>query len=668
MLTIAGKIFLLLLIGITVVAFSRRAKFLISLLKLGKAEDRSDQVGKRLKFALGQVLPQRCVLKHVAKGDFAGIGHMLLFYGFSFFVISYGFHIAEGFYEKLSPAPFGRTFNNLFFLLLDIAGLTVITSIVWAAIRRYIIRPSRLKPSMEAGIILIVVFSLMLLSFFTEGFRLLSEETPFTAWAFVGMALANLFLKMGLQDKAFVLFQFFWWAHMTVIFGFGIYILYSKHLHILASHFNLFFHSTGPKGSLQQITDMEEAESFGISKITEFSWKHLLDLYACTECGRCTDNCPASNSGKHLKPEEVIQNLKKHLFASANHLLAEKAGEKQEETEEQAMIGEVVTEEEVWDCTNCMACMEICPVAIEHVNKIDDMRRYLVLMESKFPSALQTAFRNMENNSNPWGIGAHTRADWAKDLGIKTLTEDPNVEYLFYVGCAGSFDDRGKKVSVAFANILKAAGVSFGILGSEEGCCGDSAMRGGNEYLYQIIAQANIETMNGYGVKKIITTCPHGYNIIKKDYPQFGGNYEVYHHTEFIADLIAQGKIKLKKPLEGLFTYHDSCFLGRYNDIYDQPRKILQAIPGMKLTEMERNHARSFCCGAGGARMWMEEDVGERINDMRTDQAIATKADTIAVGCPFCLTMLTDGIKDRKREETMTSLDIAEIVWKAMDL
>jgi Fe-S oxidoreductase len=593
---------------------------------------------------------------------------MLLFYGFALFIISYGFHITEGLHEKLSPALFGRTFNNFFFFLLDIAGLAVITSIVWAAIRRYIIRPSRLKPSMEAGVILIMIFFLMLLNFFMEGFRFLTEEIPFTEGAFVGMAMANLFLKIGLQGSARVLFHLFWWAHMTLICGFGIYILYSKHLHILAAHFNLFFHSTGPKGSLQQITDMEEAESFGVSKITEFSWKHLLDLYACTECGRCTENCPASSSGKHLKPEEVIQHLKKHLFASANHLLAEKAGETQEEAEGQNMIGEVVTEEEIWDCTNCMACMEICPVSIEHVNKIDDMRRYLVLMESKFPAALQTAFRNMENNSNPWGIGAHTRSDWTKDLGIKTLAEDPNVEYLFYVGCAGSFDDRGKKVSLSFANILKAAGVSFGILGTEEGCCGDSAMRGGNEYLYQIIAQANIETMNGYGVKKILTTCPHGYNTIKKDYPQFGGNYEVYHHTEFIADLIAQGKINMKKPLEGLFTYHDSCFLGRYNEIYDQPRKILRAVPGIKLKEMERNHARSFCCGAGGARMWMEEDVGERINDLRTDQAIAAKADTVAVGCPFCLTMLTDGIKDRKREESMTSLDIAEIVWKSMDL
>jgi len=291
-----------------------------------------------------------------------------------------------------------------------------------------------------------------------------------------------------------------------------------------------------------------------------------------------------------------------------------------------------------------------------------------VLMETKFAPEVQLTLKNMENNSNPWGIGSHLRAEWAKGLGIKTLAEDPHVEYLFYVGCSGSFDDRGKKVSVAFAKILKAAGVSFGILGTEEGCCGDSAMRIGNEYLYQNLAQANIEVMKGYNVKKIIATCPHGYNALKKDYPHFDGNFKVWHHTEMIADLIAEGRIALKKPVEGLFTYHDSCFLGRYNEIYDQPRRILKAVPGLKLTEMERNRARSFCCGAGGARMWMEEDIGERINNMRTDQAIAAGADRIAVGCPFCLTMLADGIKDRKKEETMAALDIAEIVWKAMDL
>jgi Fe-S oxidoreductase len=333
-----------------------------------------------------------------------------------------------------------------------------------------------------------------------------------------------------------------------------------------------------------------------------------------------------------------------------------------------AMVGEVIDLHELWACTNCMYCMEHCSSSIEHVPKIVNMRQYKVLTEADFAPELQLTFRNMENNSNPWGVGSHLRSDWAKDLGIKTLAEDPNVEYLFYVGCAGSFDDRGKKVSAAFAKILQTVGVSFAILGTEEGCCGDSAMRGGNEYLSQTLMQTNIEIMNGYGVKKIICTCPHGYNALKKDYPHFGGNYEVYHHTEIIANLIAAGKITLKKPIDGLFTYHDSCFLGRYNNIYDQPRKILTAIPGMKFTEMDRKLDKSFCCGAGGARMWMEEHDGERINNMRTDQAIDVNATNIAVACPFCLTMLTDGIKAREKEEKMTSLDIAEVVWRAMGL
>ncbi|MBW2600231.1 MAG: (Fe-S)-binding protein [Deltaproteobacteria bacterium] len=300
------------------------------------------------------------------------------------------------------------------------------------------------------------------------------------------------------------------------------------------------------------------------------------------------------------------------------------------------MVGGVIALDELWACTNCMACMEVCPVFNEHVPMIVGMRQYKVLMEADFSPELQLTYRNMENNSNPWGIGAHTRGDWAKELGVKTLAEDPDVEYLYYVGCSGSFDD--------------------------------SAMRGGNEYLSQTLMQVNIDAMNKYGVKKVICTCPHGYNTIKKDYPHFGGNFEVYHHTEIIADLIAQGRLKLKEQVSGLFTYHDSCFLGRYNDIYEQPRKILAAVPGMKLSEMASNHKRSFCCGAGGARMWMEEDIGERINDMRTDQAIAIKADTVAVACPFCLTMISDGIKDREMEEKMNALDIAEIVWKSMGI
>jgi Fe-S oxidoreductase len=664
MLPLSGKVFLLLLIVITVVAFYNRAKYLISLLSLGKPEDRSDQPNERWKFTLGQVLTQRCALKNVTTRDLSGIGHALLFFGFSYFATSYGVHIAEGFYEKLTPALLGSTVNNLFFLLLDIAGLVVITSIVWAAIRRYIVKPARLKPSKEAGVILLVVLSLMVLSFCVEGFRLLAEEKPFADWAFVGIAFSQVFKYMGLQAQSQPLFYFFWFFHLMVVFGFGIYILYSKHLHILASHPNLYYHSTRAKGSLKAIENFEEAESFGVSKLTDFSWKHLLDFYACTECGQCSANCPAYNTNKPLSPRDVILHLKEHLLTTGKEMLtkAPDAGQEEAEGEPAAMIGSVVSQDEIWDCTNCMACMEVCPVAIEHVDKIDDMRRYLVLMESNFPPEVQVVFRNMENNSNPWGLGMATRGDWVKDLGVKVLSEDSNVDLLYYVGCAGAFDERYKKVSTAMVRILQAAGINFGILGAEEKCCGDSARRIGNEYLYQTMAQENIEVFKAYNVKKIVTTCPHGFNTLKNEYPQFGGEFEVMHHTELILDLIKKGSIKLEGELAKKITLHDSCFLGRYNDIYNPPREILGSVPKARLVEMEKIRRTSFCCGAGGGRMWMEEGRGKKINETRTEEALSRDPDLIATACPFCMTMFEDGLKAKNAEEKVKVLDIAEVV------
>lgn len=664
MLPLVGKIVLLIIIGITAYFFTKRAQYLISLLKVGKPEDRSDRPNERLRFVLRSVLAQRCVLDNVTGKDRAGIGHMLLFYGFSLFVISYGFHIAEGLYHKLSPALFGTAFNNLFFFLLDVAGLVVITMVVWAAIRRYIIRPARLEPSLEAGIILIVVFSLMVLNFCVEGFRLLAEEVPFAPTTFVGAAFARTFAGMGLAPQAHTLFLTFWWLHLLVVFGFGVFILYSKHLHILASHFNLYYHSTRPKGTLVPIENMEEAESFGASKLTDFSWKHLLDLYACTECGWCSANCPTNNSGKALKPKDLIHNLKLHLLSAGPALLAQKGSDGQEVAPEETspLIGEVVTHDEIWDCTNCMACMEVCPVAIEHVDKIDEMRRYLVLMESNFPAEVQGVFRNMENNSNPWGMGMATRGDWAQDLGVTLMAEDSNVDVLYYVGCAGSFDDRYKKVSKAMVKILQAAGVNFAILGAEEGCCGDSARRIGNEYLFSMMAMQNIEVFKQYNVKKILTTCPHGYNTLKKEYPHYGGEFEVVHHSEFILDLINQGRLKPKGDLAQKISLHDSCFLGRYNDIYDPPRQILSSIPQARLVEMDRMRRRSFCCGAGGGRMWMEETRGEKINEVRTAEALTKNPDCIATACPFCMTMFEDGLKAKNAEERVKVFDIAEFI------
>lgn len=642
---------------------------------IGKPEDRTDQPGERIKALIINGLLQARTFRE----SYAGILHALIFFGFAVLIFGAAidatqFHIGLPFFH----GPFYLWFS----LTMEIFGLAVLIGVVMALIRRYIQKPDLLgyrgipDNTADDAIVLIIIAGIVVTGFFIEALRLHVNVNVdgFTwgHWSFVGYALSKTFTGVNF-DTARIFHKVLWWTHSFLTFAFIAYLPWSRLLHIITTPVNQYMKSLKPAGYLEPIADFETAESFGVGQLEDFTWKQIFDSDACTRCGRCQDGCPAYLSGKPLSPKKLIQDIKKHWEERAPIVMAAKkaAGEEGEPeipAPEKALLGEVIDMHELWACTNCMYCMENCPAFVEHVPKIVGMRQYKVLMDADFAPELQLTYRNMENNSNPWGVGAHLRGEWAQGLDIKTLAEDPNVEYLFYVGCSGSFDDRAKRVSVALAKILKTAGVSFGILGAEEGCCGDSAMRGGNEYLYQTLAQMNIETMNGYGVKKIICSCPHGYNALKKDYPHFGGNYEVYHHSEILADLIAQGKIHLKKPVEGIFTYHDSCFLGRYNNVYEQPRKTLNAVPGMKLVEMKRNYEKSFCCGAGGGRMWMEEDIGERINDMRADQAIEVNAGTIAVGCPFCLTMMADGIKDRGKEEEMKALDIAEIVWAAMGL
>ena len=656
---------------------------------MGKEEIRWDELPARIKALIINGFLQIKTWKDA----YPGIMHGLIFFGF--FVLIFGAAFDAGEFHITEPL-LGWSFNRGnfylgFAFLMQAFGLCVLIGVLMAMLRRYVIKPERLAykgksdNTADDAIALLFILGIVVTGFLISALRIrvTYQETPWESVRFVSWGIATYALAGVETSTALTLHKVMWWTHTFIVLGFIAYIPYSRLLHIITTPANHFFASLKPTGYIEPIRDIENQESFGVSKLEEFTWKQIFDSDACTRCGRCQDGCPAYLTGKHLSPKKLVQDIKTHWLEIAPAAIkakvaavpaaegAEAAAPVAEAAEGaapgKALLGDVVSMHELWDCTNCMYCVENCSASIEHVQKIIDMRRYKVLTEADFAPELQLTYRNMENNSNPWGIGAHMRADWAKELGVKTLAEDPNVEYLFYVGCAGSFDDRGKKISVAFAKILQVAGVSFGILGTEEGCCGDSAMRGGNEYLFQSQAQANIEIMNGYGVKKIIAICPHGYNCIKKDYPNFGGNYEVYHHTEIIADLIAKGKIKLTNSQDGIFTYHDSCFLGRYNKVYDQPRSILNAIPGMKLAEMDRNLSKSFCCGAGGARMWMEEE-GERINNARTDQAIATNASTIAVGCPFCLTMLSDGIKDKQQSEKMVALDISEIVIKAMGL
>lgn len=659
---------------------------------MGKPEIRLDNMQERVKTVLREIFLQEKVLKDRTPG----IMHALIFFGF--FVLIFGAAFDAGQHHVTEPL-FGWTFLKgnfylVFSFLMDLFGLFVLIGIIMALDRRFVQKPDRLGYQGEMDnkpddvIVLVLIGAIIITGFIVEALRIYVTNPPWEYWSFVGWLLSFTFTGVDL-DTARMLHQVTWWVHAVMGLGFIAYIPYSRLMHIITTPANHFMKTLKPVGYIEPIRDFENAEAFGVGKLEEFTWKQIFDSEACTRCGRCQDGCPAYLTGKPLSPKKLVQDIKTHWLEKCPDTVLAKVASKlpqplsdavtaklppvpvegetpAEEATGKALVGEVIDLHELWACTNCMYCMEHCSASIEHVPKIIDMRRYKVLTEADFSPELQLSCRNMENNSNPWGVGAHLRGDWAKELGVKTLAEDPNVEYLFYVGCSGSFDDRGKKISIALAKILQEAGVSFGILGTEEGCCGDSAMRCGNEYLFQSLAQANIDVMNGYGVKKIIAICPHGYNTLKKDYPNFGGNFEVYHHTEIISQLIGQHTIRLTQSLEGTFVYHDSCFLGRYNNIYTEPRRILKAIPGINVVEMERNLDKSFCCGAGGARMWMEEDIGERINNARTKQAIAVKADTIAVGCPFCLTMMSDGIKDNQMSDTMQTWDLAELVVKAM--
>jgi Fe-S oxidoreductase len=445
-------------------------------------------------------------------------------------------------------------------------------------------------------------------------------------------------------------------------------IPYFKLFHIISSPINMLFRSFQPKGALSFMDlEDEEAESFGTAKIEEFTWKQLMDLDACTRCGRCQDHCPAYLTEKPLTPKKLISDLKDHLSARGPLLI--KARAKKSEPEEAApLVGAVIQEDELWACTTCRSCMEHCPVYVEHVDKIIDMRRYQVLMESKFPEELTQAFKGLETNSNPWGMGRDNRADWMRELDVPVLADIPGeeIDFLFFVGCIRSYDDRNKKVTEAMVRILHHLGVKFAILGIEEGCCGDPARRVGNEYLFQILAQTNIEAFKRYRIKKILTTCPHCFNTLKTEYPQLGFSCEVMHHAVFLQQAIQRGKLKFDYALGKKITYHDPCYLGRYSGIYEPPRDVLKSIPSLHLRELKHSRADSLCCGAGGGWMWMDEKIGKRINIHRLEDALTAEPEWIATACPFCVTMFDDAIKDKNMEDSLKIWDIAELVEQAL--
>ena len=458
------------------------------------------------------------------------------------------------------------------------------------------------------------------------------------------------------------MYEISWWTHIVLIFSFLNFLPYSKHLHVLTSIPNTYFSNLDEIRNTLKPLDLEDenAENFGAADIEHFSWKQILDGYSCTECGRCTNVCPANNAGKSLSPRDIFIQIRKRTSDKAP-LLAN--GVNEGEQFEKTLVHDYIDDKVLWQCTTCNACVQECPVMIEHVDSIVDMRRNLVLSESSFPSNLNAVFKSIETNFTPWAFNATDRAEWAKDLGVKTMQEDSNCEILFWVGCAGSFDERYKKVSQAFAKLMQKANISFRILGSEEKCNGDTARRLGNEYLAQMMMIENIETLNRYNVKKIVTACPHCFHSLSNEYKQFGGNFEVMHHSQLIEEMIDKKMIELKTDNnKQKLTYHDSCYLGRYNDVYESPRNSLKNLSGIDYLEMKRNKSRGFCCGAGGGRMFLEDEEGGKINIERTKEAIETGAEKIASACPFCMTMLTDGVKYFEKSEQIEVKDIAELV------
>ncbi|NLO98034.1 MAG: 4Fe-4S dicluster domain-containing protein [Peptococcaceae bacterium] len=676
-------IIFLILTALTIVLFVQAVSKKLKILRLGAKENRMDQPGKRLANFFANVMGQGRLIQEPY-----GVVHFFIFWGFILIVLAEIPFILERIFPNLT-IPILST-SPYFYLIKDIFASLVFIGLIVGLVRRWIIRPARLYLSAEAAIVVILIYAVIITEWLTTGAKLaLMGSHHAYSLDFIYNMVAGFFAGSS-PDRLNTTISFLWWIHILILYGFAVYIPNSKHLHILATPFNSYFASLKPVGAQIEPMNLEDEnlKEYGVGRIENFTWKQLLDCFACGECGRCMENCPANVSGKPLNPKHLLsRTLKNHLLekgAVMNKLGITSTGEENAEALKpytsgysetaqilnKKLIGDVVSREEIWACTTCMACQTVCPVSNEHVNKIIDMRRYEVMNEDNYAPELQLAYRNVEAKFNPWGVSWSERASWAKDLDVPTMKElgDREIEYLYWVGCAGSFDNRAKKVSVAVAKILKAAGVNFAILGREEKCCGDFIRRSGNEYLFGLMAKENVNILNNYKVKKIITACPHCLNTLKNDYPAFGGNYEVVHHTQFINDLIKSGKLVLNKNVElppQKIVYHDSCYLGRYQQEFEAPRALYRMVPGVELVEMDRNHNKSFCCGAGGGRMWMEENIGERINNLRVDQALAKEPQAIGANCPYCITMLEDGIKDKTdSDRSIPVIDPAELIVK----
>ena len=649
------------------ILFTRNAVKLISYLKLAKPDSRFGDVAERIKQTIIVAIFQTKILRDKKAGPI----HAGIFWGFLILLFSAVNAIVAGLFGVYDFFSFLGPVYSIITVLTDIFCLAIIIAVIFALWRRYVVKVGRLQveaEKMEAAVILMLIFTIVT--------SLLFENSTATVMYEAGWSVRPIASIIGLMIPSVavtIIHDIAFWIHILLIFAFMNYLPYSKHLHVLTSVPNVYFSNIGPVNKLENINfEDETVEKYGVQDVEDFKWKTLLDGYTCTHCGRCTSVCPANITGKVLDPRQIIISIRERTMDKMPILAKSQNGNTEINEEEQKIldkkfIGEYQNIEALWQCTTCGACMQECPVNIEHVPAIVDMRRSLVMMDSEFPPLLQNTFGNIETNGTPWAFPASARADWADGADINTAAELQEFDILFWVGCAGSFDDRAKKVSLAFSKLMQIAGVNFAILGTEEQCNGDVARRTGNEYLADMMIKANVETLSQYKFKKIVATCPHCFNTFKNEYPTFGANYEVVHHSQFIMQLIKEGKLSPAAHGSAIdeFTYHDSCYMGRYNNVYDEPRNALLSVPGLKIKETIRSKDKGLCCGAGGGQMFLEETAGKRVNIERTEELLDTGAKTIAVNCPFCMTMITDGVKAKEAEGVKVK-DISEVILESM--
>ena len=658
---LARALLLVLLLLLAGGLFARRARLLYRLARMGRPAQRPPDIPRRVGREVVVVLGQRKLLQRLLPG----LMHAFIFWGFLVLLTTIAEALGQAVDERFALPLIGRA--GWLGLVQDVFAALVIVGVGMAFFIRKVLRPERFVGShlREADFILLTILLIMLTLLGGNAVRIargVAEAPP--AWTPVShlLSLPLEGLSPGLLRFLEIVLV---WGHILLILGFLVYIPRSKHLHIVTSSINVFFRNTRPMGTLTPLRIDLEAEEvhLGTAAITDLTWKQVVDLYSCTECGRCQAMCPAWNTGKPLSPKLLVMNLRDHLFEEGPRILA--ARRRGEEPAPPPIVPEVVDPEVIWSCTTCGACMHECPVDIEHVDHIVDLRRFQVMGESAFPPELGQMLRGLEGAGNPWGMPQDQRADWARGLDVRILAEgDRAPEVLYWVGCAGSFDDRAKAISRAVASLLTRAGVDVAILGPRELCTGDPARRMGNEYLFQTLAERNVETLNGVGARTVLTNCPHCFNTLRNEYPDHGGRYEVVHHSTFLARLVEEGRLRPTEEVRALVAYHDPCYLGRHNGVYDEPRRVLDAIPGLDRVELPRHRERGFCCGAGGARMWMEEPIGRRVNRERMDEVASTRASALGVACPYCLVMLDDGAKDRGDEVEV--VDLAQLLARAV--